>query len=104
MNDKNKIGIIGLGLVGTAISYRLIDSGFDVDIASLCEMMSGIITNRFYTALSFKQQNDFFATHLGPWAKHFFDDLTAAEYSVFYAPVGSLGKAFMEIETEAFKF
>ena len=30
MNDKNKIGIIGLGLVGTAISYRLIDSGFDV--------------------------------------------------------------------------
>ena len=73
-------------------------------IASLCEMMSGIITNRFYTTLSFKQQNDFFATHLGPWAKHFFDDLTAAEYSVFYAPVGSLGKAFMEIETEAFKF
>ena len=30
MNDKNKIGIIGLGLVGAAISYRLIDSGFDV--------------------------------------------------------------------------
>ena len=46
----------------------------------------------------------FFATHLGPWAKHFFDDLIAAEYSVFYAPVGALGKAFIEIETEAFKF
>ena len=73
-------------------------------IASLCEMMSGIITNQFYSSLSLKEQNDFFATHLGPWARHFFDDLIAAEYSVFYAPVGSLGKAFIEIETEAFKF
>ena len=73
-------------------------------IASLCEMMSGIITNQFYTSLSLRQQSDFFATHLGPWAKHFFDDLIAAEYSVFYAPVGALGKAFIEIETESFKF
>ena len=73
-------------------------------IASLCEMMSGIITNQFYTTLSLRQQSDFFATHLGPWAKHFFDDLIAAEYSVFYAPVGALGKAFIEIETESFKF
>ena len=73
-------------------------------IASLCEMMSGIITNQFYTSLSLRQQSDFFATHLGPWAKHFFDDLIAAEYSVFYAPVGALGKAFVEIETESFKF
>ncbi|MFL2802700.1 MAG: molecular chaperone [Paracoccaceae bacterium] len=73
-------------------------------IASLCEMMSGIITNQFYTTLSLRQQSDFFATHLGPWAKHFFDDLIAAEYSVFYAPVGALGKAFIGIETEAFKF
>ena len=93
-DDMKKIGI----------SRSTNNSDPEDHIASLCEMMSGIITNRFYTALSFKQQNDFFATHLGPWAKHFFDDLTAAEYSVFYAPVGSLGKAFMEIETEAFKF
>ena len=93
-DDMKKIGI----------SRSVNNSDPEDHIASLCEMMSGIITNRFYTALSFKQQNDFFATHLGPWAKHFFDDLTAAEYSVFYAPVGSLGKAFMEIETEAFKF
>ncbi len=93
-DDMKKIGI----------SRSTNNSDPEDHIASLCEMMSGIITNRFYTALSFKQQNDFFATHLGPWAKHFFDDLTAAEFSVFYAPVGSLGKAFMEIETEAFKF
>ena len=93
-DDMNKIGI----------SRSPSTSDPEDHIASLCEMMSGIITNQFYTSLSLRQQSDFFATHLGPWAKHFFDDLIAAEYSVFYAPVGALGKAFIEIETESFKF
>ena len=73
-------------------------------VASLCEMMSGIISNQFYTQLSIKEQRDFFSTHIGPWAKHFFRDLESAEYSVFYAPVGRLGSAFMEVEMEAFRF
>ena len=73
-------------------------------IASLCEMMSGIISNQFYTKLSIKEQRDFFSTHIGPWAKHFFKDLEGAENSVFYAPVGRLGSAFMEVEMEAFRF
>ena len=73
-------------------------------IASLCEMMSGIISNQFYTQLSIKEQKDFFSTHIGPWAKHFFTDLEGAENSVFYAPVGRLGSAFMEVEMEAFRF
>ncbi|MFL2801576.1 MAG: molecular chaperone [Paracoccaceae bacterium] len=93
-DDMNRIGI----------SRSPSSSDPEDHIASLCEMMSGIITNQFYTSLSLRQQSDFFATHLGPWAKHFFDDLIAAEYSVFYAPVGALGKAFIGIETEAFKF
>ena len=73
-------------------------------IASLCEMMRGIISNQFYTKLSMKEQRDFFSTHIGPWAKHFFKDLEGAENSVFYAPVGRLGSAFMEVEMEAFRF
>jgi TorA maturation chaperone TorD len=73
-------------------------------IASLCEMMSGIISNQFYTQLSMKEQRDFFSTHIGPWARHFFNDLEGAENSVFYAPVGRLGSAFMEVEVEAFRF
>ena len=73
-------------------------------IASLCEMMSGIISNQFYIKLSMKEQRDFFSTHIGPWAKHFFKDLEGAENSVFYAPVGRLGSAFMEVEMEAFRF
>ena len=72
-------------------------------IASLCEMMSGIISNQFYTKLSMKEQRDFFSTHIGPWAKHFFKDLEGAENSVFYAPIGRLGSAFMEVEMEAFR-
>ena len=73
-------------------------------IASVCEMMSGIISDKFFTVLSMKEQSDFFRTHIGPWAKHFFSDLEGAENSVFYAPVGSLGRTFMEVEMEAFKF
>jgi len=73
-------------------------------IASLCEMMSGIISDKFYTSLSIKEQSDFFRVHLAPWARHFFSDLEGADGSIFYAPVGKLGRAFMEVEMEAFKF
>jgi hypothetical protein len=33
---------------------------------------------------------------------YFFTDLEEAQNAVFYAPVGSLGKAFMAVESEAF--
>jgi TorA maturation chaperone TorD len=48
-------------------------------------------------------QKDFFNAHVGPWAGHFFSDLEGAQSSVFYAPVGAIGKAFMGIEREAFR-
>ncbi len=73
------------------------------NIASLLEMMGGMITGRFGTATPIETQADFFNKHLGSWADHFFSDLEAAKASVFYAPVGSAGKAFMEIEREAFR-
>ena len=73
-------------------------------IASLCEMMSGVITNQFHISLTIKEQSDFFFFFLGPWAKHFFSDLEGADGSVFYASVGKLGRAFMEVEMESFKF
>ncbi len=72
-------------------------------IASLCEMMAGLIRGRFGEPADLGAQKDFFNTHLAPWAPHFFGDLEAAESSVFYGPVGSVGKAFMEIEREAFR-
>ena len=66
-------------------------------------MMAGLIKGRFGAAADLAAQKEFYNTHLAPWATHFFSDLEGAETSVFYAPVGSLGKAFMEIEREAFR-
>lgn len=73
------------------------------NIASLFEMMAGMILGRFGGPVSVDRQKDFFKQHIGLWAPHFFADLEAAENSVFYAPVGAAGRVFMEIEREAFR-
>lgn len=72
-------------------------------MASLCEMMAGLIRGRFGAPASLSTQRDFFQTHLAPWATHFFSDLEGAKSSVFYAPVGAIGRVFVEIEREAFR-
>ena len=73
-------------------------------IASLMEMMAGMIRGRFgVQPASLEDIKRFFNRHLAPWAGHFFTDLEGARNSVFYAPVGSAGRAFMEIEKEAFR-
>ncbi len=73
------------------------------NIASLCEMMAGLICGRFGQPADLAAQRTFFNAHIGPWAGHFFSDLEGAKTSVFYAPVGAVGRAFMEIEREAFR-
>ena len=72
-------------------------------IATLCEMMAGLIRGDYGAPLPLEDQHAFFNTHVATWASHFFRDLEAAEGSVFYAPVGKIGRAFMEIEIEAFR-
>jgi TorA maturation chaperone TorD len=71
-------------------------------IASLCEMMAGFIDGSFGRALSLEEQKKFFQAHIGSWAGVFFRDLEAAKCSVFYATLGSLGRAFLEVEEGAF--
>lgn len=73
------------------------------NIASLCEMMAGLIRGRFAAPVELTTQRDFFQAHLAPWAGHFFSDLEGAKNSVLYAPIGAIGRAFMEIEREAFR-
>lgn len=73
------------------------------NIASLCEMMAGLIQGRFGAPAALPEQQAFFARHVAPWAGHFFTDLEGAQGSLFYAPVGAVGRAFMEIEKEAFR-
>jgi len=73
------------------------------NIASLCEMMAGMILGRFGKPAGLEEQREFFNRHLAAWAGHFFTDLEGAEASVFYAPVGAMGAAFVEIEKQAFR-
>lgn len=73
------------------------------NIASLSEMMAGLIRGTFGAGMGEAAQKDFFNAHLAPWAGHFFTDLEGAKASVFYAPVGAIGRAFIGIEREAFR-
>ena len=72
-------------------------------IASLCEMMAGMIRGRFGAPVGLAGQREFFGRHLAPWAEHFFTDLERAKGSVLYAPLGSVGRIFMQIEKDAFR-
>lgn len=71
-------------------------------IASLCEMMAGLIRGRFLEPAPIKLQRAFFERHLAPWAGHFFSDVEAAKSADLYRPAGTIGRLFMEIETAAF--
>ncbi len=73
------------------------------NIASLMEIMGGLIVGRFGSVLSLDAQRTFYDAHIGPWAEHFFTDLETSQSSVFYAAVGRLGRCFMDIEREAFR-
>jgi TorA maturation chaperone TorD len=69
-------------------------------LATLCEIMSGFASNYFEVTSGEKQA--FFERHIAPWAGRFFADLESAKAAKFYRSVGTLGRTFMEIETEAF--
>jgi TorA maturation chaperone TorD len=71
-------------------------------IASLCDMMAGLILGNFGRPYSLQEQATFFKKHISAWAGLFFADLEAAKSAVFYAPVGTIGRIFMVIESQAF--
>ncbi len=73
------------------------------NIASLMEMMGGMIVGRFGAATPLARQREFYNKHIGPWATHFFTDLQAAKTSVLYASLGAVGAEFLNIEQEAFR-
>lgn len=72
-------------------------------IASLCEMMAGLITGAFGKPVDLARQRQFFAVHVASWAPRFFADLQAAESAAFYMPVGAIGSIFLSIESQAFE-
>ena len=72
-------------------------------IAYLLEIMHGLIIGRFGGAASIVEQRDFYDAHIAPWAEKMFEELEAAESSVFYKSVARVARLFMQIESEAFK-
>lgn len=72
-------------------------------IASICEMMHGLLTGALGGANGPAEAKAFFDKHLAPWAERFFVDLEGAQSAVLFMPVGTIGRLFMEIEREAFE-
>jgi TorA maturation chaperone TorD len=69
-------------------------------IAVLFEVMAGLASGQIIAPGG--TDRSIFENHLEPWARRFFSDLEHAESATFYKCVGSLGRIFMDIETEAF--
>ena len=70
-------------------------------IAALAEVMRHLVlTGPDEAALA--RQRQFFGRHLAPWYAQFAGALAAAPKADFYAKVGGLLAAFMDIEREAF--
>jgi len=68
--------------------------------AILCEIMAGLINGRLPAEAGADRK--LFEEHLSPWIGRFFADLEQAQAADFYRTVGTLGRLFVEIETEAF--
>ena len=68
--------------------------------AILCEIMAGLINGRLPAEAG--ADRDLFEKHLSPWIGRFFADLEQAAAADFYRNVGTLGRLFVDIETEAF--
>lgn len=73
-------------------------------IASVCEIMAGLVDGSLVGPVSLERQKEFFDAHVGSWAPYFFRDLAGSDQSEFYSALGDIGVAFMEIERSAFDY
>lgn len=69
-------------------------------VAMLCEVMARLISGDIVGPAG--ADREFFVKHLAPWIRRFFVDLERADSVDFYARLGSLGRTFVDIETEGF--
>ena len=71
-------------------------------IASLFDMMSGLILGKFSKKFSIGEQKEFFNKHLASWVDLLMRDIESSRIAVFYSPIGTIGREFMEIERSSF--
>ncbi len=68
--------------------------------AVLCDVMAGLADGRFNAAPG--SDRHFFEKHLAPWIGRFFADLESAQAADFYQRIGTVGRLFIAVESEAF--
>jgi TorA maturation chaperone TorD len=68
--------------------------------AILCEIMAGLAGGGLAAAPD--AQKGLFEKHLAPWIGRFFADLEGLKRANFYRHVATVGRLFIDIETEAF--
>ena len=71
--------------------------------ASVLAAFAGLIDGAFGVPLSLVEQKEFYYRHLQSWVPIFFRDLEAITSSTFYSALGSVGRAFLDIEDSAFE-
>jgi len=71
-------------------------------IASLFDMMAGLIRGDFGRHYMIAEQARFYRQHIEPWAGLLMRDIEAAKSAVFFAPAGTVGRLFLDIESQAF--
>jgi TorA maturation chaperone TorD len=85
-----------------AFGVERVDGNYEPEdhAATLCEIMAAFAGGRF--AAHDGAERRLFEKHMAPWMGRFFADLEHAEAADFYRHVGTLGRLFMDVETEAF--
>ena len=71
-------------------------------ISSLFDMMAGLIRGSFGRVYSVAEQASFYRKHVEPWAGMLMGDVETSKSAVFFAPAGTIGRAFLDIESQAF--
>jgi TorA maturation chaperone TorD/DNA-binding transcriptional regulator YdaS (Cro superfamily) len=72
-------------------------------MGALCELMAMLIQGgEGRGPAESVTQERLFRQHLAPWAERFFADLEQASSAKLFQPLGTVGRLFMSIETQAF--
>src|SRR6185312_15403007 len=87
-----------------ALGIERVENNFEPEdhASTLCEIMAGLAGGGI--PASRETQRTFFEKHVSRWMAHLFDDMEKAESARLYRSVGTLGRVFLEIESEAFTF
>jgi TorA maturation chaperone TorD len=89
-----------LARLGLERAERVVES--EDHIASLCEVMRYLIASDDIALANVTAQKSFFAAHMQPWVLEMCHALESHPEARFYAVLAKFGRAFFEVESQAF--